>query len=107
MPNDGAYSVVIEDTPVYARGVGPDNHTVKEKRWGSKAEAGTVEELEREIAREAEWGAMAWHSCLSLDSYWCSRLTGVIRMLTNNSDLIHLRMTDEPMSSSQTRIITI
>ena len=51
------YIVVLEDTPVYARGVDPDNHTVEEKRWGSKAEAGTVEE--REIAREAEWGAMA------------------------------------------------
>ena len=25
-------AVVLEDTPVYARGVGPDNHTVKEKR---------------------------------------------------------------------------
>ena len=36
----------------------------------------------------------------------CSRLTEVIRMLTNNSDLIHQRMTDEPMSSSQTRITT-
>ena len=28
-------------------------------------------------------------------------------MLTNNSDLIHQRMTDEPMSSSQTRITTL
>ena len=28
-------------------------------------------------------------------------------MLTNNSDYIHQRMTDEPMSSSQTRINTI
>ena len=27
-------------------------------------------------------------------------------MLTNNSDLIYQRMTDEPMSSSQTRITT-
>ena len=46
--------VVLEDTPVYARGVGPDNHTVKEKRCGSRAEAGTVEELERERERERE-----------------------------------------------------
>ena len=28
-------------------------------------------------------------------------------MLTNNSDHIHQRMTDEPMSSSQTRITTV
>ena len=47
-------TVVLEDTPVYARVVGPDNHTVKEKRCGSRAEAGTVEELERERERESE-----------------------------------------------------
>ena len=39
--------MVLLDTPVYARGVGPDNHTVKEKRCGSKAVAGTVEGRER------------------------------------------------------------
>ena len=46
--------MVLEDTPVSACGVGPDDHTVKEKRWASKAEAGTVEELELERERERE-----------------------------------------------------